>query len=612
MSCLAKVMNRTNTVGRLSWLVVAFCLAHASSVVAELPTNNEPARQIRFNTASEADARRAKLINYIWDSGLPATLPGVASDVAFPDQSVGIDPLNVARVDRITSNVSDWDFESVSYLMHPKNTANANRLVVVSQGHADDLMSGVGATANHLLQNGFTVLVVKMPLYGWNTDRTATIPGQGEVTYASHDELIANTSPKDGGRGYRLFLEPIVQGINHVAATNRDLADVGMVGLSGGGWATSMMAAIDTRIKTSIPIAGSTPLYIRNIDSSSVGDLEQFYSPLFDESIRPDGSGGGVATWLEIYALGGYGKGRRQIMVTNEFDTCCFAGTHADSYATLVTEKVAALQAGQWKYVRDSTHHTHQISSHILATVINPAFGMSSPAPAPRKFPQRFEFDGASGGVPAGWSIDPSSGRGSAAVENDGKVTIEGGGLASIVLSAPLDLQNGQVVTIKVAIERMTADNFMGVFLADNIGSRAFHVGPIFNGANKKFGLNADNGEGFNTKTDRAMLKTISDYSGGKAEMSMSFDAGGFTLQFAPEGGPKYSSGRQPWSRVPGGFDPARLGHYAQLYIQSFDTDGGDKAKVVVDRVVVTESIGGDDDQTDSESLRLFDAKLSK
>ena len=58
-------------------------------------------------------------------------------------------------------------------------------------------------------------------------------------------------------------------------------------------WRAVVAAALDTRIKLSIPVAGSAPLYVRNADKHSRGDAEQVYSPLFDENIAEDGTGGG-------------------------------------------------------------------------------------------------------------------------------------------------------------------------------------------------------------------------------------------------------------------------------------------------------------------------------
>src|SRR5690606_34321455 len=279
------------------------------------------------------------------------------------------------------------------------------------------------------------------------------------------------------------------------------------------------------RISLSIPVAGSAPLYIRNVDPSSLGDLEQTYSPLFNENIQPNGSGGGVATWLEIYALGGYGPGRRQIMVTNEFDNCCFPGTYPNSYKTVVADKVASLEAGQWEHYLDSTHASHQISSHLISTIINPAFGIQGPQPA--RLPIVDDFNDQSSGLPNGWSIDPSSGGGTIAVEFNGGVTIQGPGLASIVYNAPFNSPREHPLTVSAEFSNISADNFVGVFLTDNIGSRAFHLGALFNMSAKQIVLNADNGNGFNPAQDRVTLGSLPAYGGGAATLSFTYDEDG-------------------------------------------------------------------------------------
>jgi hypothetical protein len=554
------------------------------------PTNNNPANQIRFTTPAEAEARRSTLVNYIWEGGLPTTTPAVAVNVAFPNLAVGIDPANVARVDRLNSNVSGWGYNANAYLMHPTNTANANRLVIVHQGHAHDLFGGVGATANHLLQQGFTVLAMKMPLTGlaaWSNDNTAFIAGyQGFRSYASHDDMIYNTGPSGGGQGFRFFLEPVVQGINHAVANMEGLTDISMIGLSGGGWTTSLMAAIDPRISLSVPVAGSAPLYRRNADPGAVGDAEQFYTPLYNENIQPNGTGGGVATWLEIYALGGFGEGRRQIQVTNQFDNCCFAGTFPNDFKDIVSSRVESLGSGQWEHVIDSTHHVHQISSHVLKSVIDPLLGITGPTP--NSLPLLDHFDDQSSGVPRGWSIDPSSSAGTTAVESGGKVTIAGTGLDSIVYNAPFNSQLNHPITITLGIESMSSDNFMGVFLTDNIGSRGFHLGPLINASSRQVLLNADNGAGFNPSQDRITLGTVPGYSGGEAVLTFTFDSAGFAVTFDADAAGSFSSGFRPWSQIPGGFDPTKLGEQTQLFIQSFDVNGGSPASLVVDFASVT------------------------
>jgi len=347
-----------------------------------LPTNNDPTNQIRFRTAVEAEAKRQELIAYIWPDGLPtAVLPAVLENIDFPADLKGIGRPLVARIDKLDAEVSGMDFHSISYLIHPVNRANAGRLAIVHQGHAnpsDSLSCGVGDTANCLLQEGYTVIVMQMPVRGWNADRTVKLPGGETATIEkAHEEMFEKlVPPLGGGTVFRFFLEPVVQNINYFLKTTINPQDVVMIGVSGGGWTTHMAAAVDMRIKLSVPVAGSSPLYHRNRDPHSYGDTEQYFAPMYAEDIAADGSGGGVATWLEIYVLGGYGEGRRQIMVTNLHDTCCFSGTFADEFKNIVAQVVACeLGNGRWEHVLDSTHREHQISPWAVEEVILPALG---------------------------------------------------------------------------------------------------------------------------------------------------------------------------------------------------------------------------------------------
>ena len=366
----------------------------AGPAVGQFPTNNDPTSQIRFNTATGADAKRTQLTDYIWSGGLPtSTLPTVTTGITYPTANLsGLNQSLVASVDMLDANVMGMD--SISYMLHPATAnANSNRLVIVHHGHVSggaSLSLGVDSTANALLQAGYTVDLMQMPLCGWNTSYTVTPPGGTQVIIAgtgsnAHDNMFAQLAPLIGGGVFSLFLEPVVQNINYFEQTP-NAKDVSMVGLSGGGWTTSMIAAIDPRVKLSIPIAGSAPLYIRNLIHTG-GDTEQSYTPLYDERIASDGSGGGVATWLEDYALGAYGAGRRQIMVTNEYEPVgLFPGTWVTdtidgaSVKGLVTGTVANLGAGQWSQVYDTSQSDHEISPWTLNNVILPALETPEPS----------------------------------------------------------------------------------------------------------------------------------------------------------------------------------------------------------------------------------------
>jgi len=81
----------------------------------------------------------------------------------------------------------------------------------------------VNDVANRLLSEGFCLLVTDMPLVGFNTHNTIALPeGKGSVTItkrgsAGHNEMFDKLIPGGvaGGAIFRLFLEPIVQGVNY-------------------------------------------------------------------------------------------------------------------------------------------------------------------------------------------------------------------------------------------------------------------------------------------------------------------------------------------------------------------------------------------------------------
>jgi hypothetical protein len=376
----------------IAWLLSLLLLA--SSAVAEYPTNGDPSHQIRFHTPAQADAKRQQLINYIWPGGLPtSTLPAVTTNISFPSTLTGITSSLVSSIDVLDANVSGMDFHSISYLIHPKNTANVDRLAIVHQGHSSSSTSldyGIGATANRLLQDGYSVITVQMPLNGWNTDHTVVVPGGTTVAIAGsgsggHTEMFDRLGPVlGGGAVFRFFLEPVVQAINYFKQVTPGLKDINMIGLSGGGWTTHMAAAIDTRIKLIEACSGSAPLYEINKGIKAgtwhdAPDQEQCYTPMFDERINADGSGGGIATWLEIYALGGYGDGRRQIMTNVEGDQY-FNGHFADSFKNIVSDVVQhELQKGKWEHVLDTATSLHSISAWNLNDVFMPALAVPEP-----------------------------------------------------------------------------------------------------------------------------------------------------------------------------------------------------------------------------------------
>ncbi|HUR83451.1 MAG TPA: hypothetical protein VM733_22025, partial [Thermoanaerobaculia bacterium] len=254
------------------------------------------------------------IITYIWGTeGFPsAKLPtSVATNV--PSPLTGLE--NLERVDLLRINdTTSHTGRAFHFIPLRRN----GQVVIVHQGHGttfngpdaltdpDGTGLGLRRTIAALLMDGYGVLAVYMPHY-----REAIDLGGGQSEPAdvspSHDAMF-NETPATGSP-LKWFLEPAIVALNHVQSL---YSDYHMVGLSGGGWTTTLCAAVDPRIRMSFPIAGTIPLYLRG-NSSSVGDTEQFLSGFYS-----------IAGYPDLYVLGAHGSNRKQVQVLNRHDSCCF------------------------------------------------------------------------------------------------------------------------------------------------------------------------------------------------------------------------------------------------------------------------------------------------
>lgn len=258
-------------------------------------------------------------------------------------------------------------------------------LVIVHHGHRPMPSDGSDSVVKSALWRGHQVLLLHMPLIDWNTNYPSkaglkvsdTAKGR---SFRDHNEIFKTLLSQGYTEGeiLRLFLEPIIQGINYFKSQHQtDDINVVMVGLSGGAWSTHLAAAVDTRVRTSIAVAGALPLFARRFSRGSSGDAEQIVPQVFRELDSPDSdaipdSAAGVASWLEVFALGGIGTNRTQIQILNVFDSCCFGGPVFATYDTFLSGLVNQIGPGQWKLVPDSSHRGHLISPFAISTVIEP------------------------------------------------------------------------------------------------------------------------------------------------------------------------------------------------------------------------------------------------
>ena len=94
-----------------------------------------------------------------------------------------------------------------------------------------------------------------------------------------------------------------------------DQQRVGMTGLSGGGWQTILLSALDTRISLAVPNAGYIDLHNRLAHRADIGDLEQNPTDLVS-----------IADYTHLTAML---APRPALLLYNEKDDCCFVAERA-------------------------------------------------------------------------------------------------------------------------------------------------------------------------------------------------------------------------------------------------------------------------------------------
>jgi hypothetical protein len=345
----------------LAILVISLCPHRVQS--AQLIDD----RAITIHSAREVTEKRHALIQYLWGvEGFPSRrLPtAVSTNVVSPVKHLS----HVARVDELRIDLSPG-LQGLAYHFIPQSP---NReLAVVHHGHActlDDDPSpaevgyGLQRTIHALLREGFGVMGVFMPHMR-----------PGDCT-GGHDAMFQTNTV---GSPIKYFLESTALSLNYLETRNR--ADrfpkyraFHMIGLSGGGWTTTIYAAIDPRIRCSFPVAGTIPLYLRT--GGSVGDREQ-YEPTFYR----------IAGYPDLYILGAYGRGRKQVQILVRRDDCCFGERQHDAkasgmpyadamraYQQRVYTALKEIGRSSFRLEIDEVAPSHMISHHSIENVLLP------------------------------------------------------------------------------------------------------------------------------------------------------------------------------------------------------------------------------------------------
>ena len=140
--------------------------------------------------------------------------------------------------------------------------------------------------------------------------------GMGQLRGPGNSHYKLNQLDLCGTSGVAPFYLAMKRGIDILLAhEHADPARVGVAGLSGGGWQTIFISALDPRVTLANPVAGYSSFLTRIGNHSDLGDSEQ--------------------TPVDLAATGDYAHltamlaPRVALLTYNEKDNCCFAAPHA-------------------------------------------------------------------------------------------------------------------------------------------------------------------------------------------------------------------------------------------------------------------------------------------
>lgn len=320
---------------------------------------------LRVRRARDVAAVRRRLVSHVWRRPeLPLErMPDRVSEGIRDSLLDGLP--NLLRIDLLETRLP-FGFVARTYHLLPRR--RNGRLAIYHEGHDGSFRRLARGTIGSLLARGFDVLAFDLPMRGVNGwPERVDVPGLGPVSFTSASHWSLALLDTDDFSALRLFLDPLVRGVNHAVRAHA-FERIVMVGISAGGWAATVYPALDPRIARSYPVAGSLPFALRRRHPvtgrhASDGDYEQRVAAFYR-----------IAGYLDLYVLGAAGAGRRQLQIVNRYDPCCFFGSDAKLLEPVVADALAGIgMGGSFAVLVDDTHARHAISPAALARIIEDA-----------------------------------------------------------------------------------------------------------------------------------------------------------------------------------------------------------------------------------------------
>jgi hypothetical protein len=248
--------------------------------------------------------------------------------------------------------------ESTAILYEPENLSGKIPAILNPNGH--ELQLGKAAEYKQKRCINFVKRGILSLSLEWLYCGELNVP-ENKHEFAAHLDLV-------GVNGVGLFYLAMRKGLDFLYEhPNVDRARLGVTGLSGGGWQTIVLSALDPRVRVSVPVAGYSALVSKLERVGDYGDNEQ---------VPQDFLAGQDYSHLTAMRAP-----RPTLIIDNAEDDCCFRAPLVKPYVYDDVRPFFALYDKQdafaWHENTDPSTHNYQLDNRLQAyRFFSKQFGM--------------------------------------------------------------------------------------------------------------------------------------------------------------------------------------------------------------------------------------------
>lgn len=301
---------------------------------------------------AEANARREQLNAIVFDT--PADTPRadrIAVTPPTPEDAVPKGVLTDFSHSHIRVQLRNG-LTSTGTLIQPKRQTGCS--LIWLGGHAE-WQTDATWLVDVALSRGCRVAALNMVLFGEGADQATSsstqvmsIDGKSVTAVGpDHDHSWLSVLNSKGDNMLDLFATPTVSMVDWLSEQYPE-DPIYVAGFSGGGWLTTLTAALDQRIRSSVAIAGSAE------------DVETQWCTADTEQCLPELTQHFSMT--QLYYLSAF-EGRTAVQALNVGDPCCNQAIQNPYWADEVNRALVGTGGGKFTYIADdATPAAHRVS----------------------------------------------------------------------------------------------------------------------------------------------------------------------------------------------------------------------------------------------------------